>query len=138
MEKRKRSLEKEENVFEKNRKERKYKYIGETHRSAYERGKEHIRDFKDLDEGSHLLKHYLKMHTDIKMEEMKIGMRVRSQYRSALERQVGEATSILMDQRKGTCLLNSKSEFSPDSRLGITGICLKSSERMKRRIRQLH
>ena len=43
---------------------------------------------------------------------MKIGMRVRSQYRSALERQVGEATSILMDQRKGICLLNSKSEFN--------------------------
>ena len=106
MEKRKRSLEKEENSFEKNRKERKYKYIGETHKSVYERGKEHIRDFKDLDEGSHLLKQYLKMHTYIRMEEMEIGMRVRSQYRSALERQVDEATSILMDQRKGTCLLN--------------------------------
>ena len=39
VEKRKRLLEKEENIFEKNRKERKYKYIGETHRSAYEREK---------------------------------------------------------------------------------------------------
>ena len=39
-------------------------------------------------------------------------MRVRAQYRSALERQIGEATSILMDQRKGVNLLNSKSEFN--------------------------
>ena len=81
----------EERNFEKNRRERVCKYIGETHRSAYEHGKEHVRGFMDLDEKRHLLKHYLKTHTDLQMKEMKIGMRVRVQFRSALDRQDGEA-----------------------------------------------
>ena len=104
--------EKKKEVKRNMRKEIKCKYIGETHRTAYERGKEHIRDLKDFDEGSHLLKHYLKKHRNIKIEDMKIGMKVRAQYRTVLERQVGEATSILIDQRKGIDLLNSKSEFN--------------------------
>ena len=74
----------------------KFKYIGETNRSAYKRGKEHLRDFRDLNEGSHIPKHYLRHNRNISMNEMKVGMRVRAQYRSALERQIGEATSILM------------------------------------------
>ena len=77
-----------------------FKYIGETNRSAYERGKEHLRDLKDMNEGSHFLKHYLRHHRNIKLEEMKVGMRIRAQYRSDLERQIGEAISILMDQKK--------------------------------------
>ena len=44
--------------------------------------------------------------------DLKIGMRVVGQYRTALERQVGEAVKILDAQRKGKNLLNSKSEFN--------------------------
>ena len=33
------------------------KYIGETNKSAYERGKEHIKQFLNMEEKSHLLKH---------------------------------------------------------------------------------
>ena len=51
---------KRETCIEKRRKKDgdiKFRYIGETHRSAYERGKEHLRDLMDLNEGSHFLKH---------------------------------------------------------------------------------
>ena len=41
---------------------RTFKYIGETSRSAYERGGEHLKDLKDLDPGSHILKHVIKYH----------------------------------------------------------------------------
>ena len=111
--KRKIDVEKKKKVGERKRDgDFKFKYIGETNRSAYERGKEHLRDFKDLNEGSHILKHYLRHHRNIKINDMKVGMRIRAQYRSAMERQIGEATSILMDQKKGVKLLNSKSEFN--------------------------
>ena len=48
------------------------------------------------------------------MEEMKIGMRVRAQFRSALDRQVGEGTCIMMDTRKGVKLMNSIGVLCPD------------------------
>ena len=35
-----------------------YKYIGDTVRSIYERGLEHIRDFRELTKDSHMIKHY--------------------------------------------------------------------------------
>ena len=85
-------------TIEKSMIERVCKYIEETHSRAYERRKEHIRDFKDSAECSHLLKYYLRMHINIKIEEIKIGMRLRAQYRSALDRHVGQATSIRIDQ----------------------------------------
>ena len=46
------------------------------------------------------------------MSEIKYGMRVRKSFRSALERQVGEAIAIDMEQRRGLRLMNSKSEYN--------------------------
>ena len=46
------------------------------------------------------------------MSELKYGMRVRNTFRSALERQVGEAVAIDVEQRKGNNLMNSKSEYN--------------------------
>ena len=43
---------------------------------------------------------------------MRYGMRIRKSYRSALERQVGEAVAIDVEQRKGKKLMNSKSEYN--------------------------
>ena len=113
---------KKEKKVEKRRKEYKVKYVGETGRSAYERGAEHISDFHNFDEGSHLLKHYLACHRDIKMSDMKIGMRVRNVFRTALERQIGEAVAIDMEQRKRMELLNSKSEYNRCQIPGITTV----------------
>ena len=39
-------------------------------------------------------------------------MKLRRQYRSALERQIGEAIAILEEKEKGIYLMNSKSEFN--------------------------
>ena len=118
---------KKEKKVEKRRKEYKVKYVGETGRSAYERGAEHISDFHNFDEGSHLLKHYLACHRDLKMSDMKIGMRVRNVFRTALERQIGEAVAIDMEQRKGMELLNSKSEYN---RCQIPRITTRSAKEM--------
>ena len=68
--------------------------------------------FKRLDEGSHLLKHYLIYHQDIPREEMKFGMRVRNVFKTSLERQVGEAVAIDYEMRLGKTLMNSKSEYN--------------------------
>jgi len=79
----------------------KVKYVGESGRSGYERGNEHRNMFKRLDEGSHLLKHYLIYHQDIPKEEMRFGMRVRNVFKTSLERQVGEAVAIDYEMRLG-------------------------------------
>ena len=107
----------------KRRKEYRVKYVGETGRSAYERGVEHLSDFLNFDEGSHLLKHYLTYHKDLKMSDVKFGMKVRNTFRTAIERQVGEAVAIDIEQRKGLTLMNSKSEYN---RCSIPRITTKS------------
>ena len=93
-------------------KEYRFKYIGETNRSGYERGKEHWDMRRNFSEKSHLLKHCLLHHKEKNPEEVRFGMKLRRQYRSALERQVGEATAILEEKEKGIHLMNSKSEFN--------------------------
>ena len=43
---------------------------------------------------------------------MKFGMRLRKKYRTPIERQIGEAVAIDYEKRKGTTLMNSKSEYN--------------------------
>ena len=62
-----------------------HKYIGETARSAFERGWEHQEGLRKLEEDSHLLKHVAQHHQGVPMEEIRFGMRVRKYARSALE-----------------------------------------------------
>ena len=50
------------------------KYVGETSRSAYERLKEHFKDFDNLSIKSHMLKHYIEKHRNIRKEEMKFSI----------------------------------------------------------------
>ena len=107
--KRKRDKEK---IEKKKRKDYKVKYIGETWRTAYERGNEHKEDVKHVREKSHMLKHIIEEHPGKKIEEVSFGMRVVRKFNSALERQVCEAVGIHQAQRDGYKLLNSKSEYS--------------------------
>ena len=53
-----------------------HKYVGESGRSMYERGKEHYQDFKSLDKGSHILKHALEYHTEDPLGQMNFKMKV--------------------------------------------------------------
>ena len=89
MKKRKRESENERPTEKNSNKKQKIdyrvKYIGETHKSTYERGHEHIRDYKDLSEHSHLLKHLLEKHPNLKKDELQVGMRVKKQYRTEFE-----------------------------------------------------
>ena len=88
-----------------------YKYIGESARSGYERGLEHLRDYTELKKESHMLKHYLDKHEKEDMENVKFGMRIIKKARSAFERQVSESVQIQI-ARKGNFILNSKSEYN--------------------------
>ena len=88
------------------------KYIGETNRSGYERGREHMAQYKNMDGGSHLLKHYLKHHKNIGMEEMEIGRKIKSSFKSAIERQISEAVAISRADKEGVILMNSKAEYN--------------------------
>ena len=60
-----------------------------------------------------MLKHCLLTHPDEEPEKISFGMRIKSQYRTPMERQIGEATAILLEtMKKEKTLLNSKSEFN--------------------------
>merc|ERR1711915_286117 len=69
-------------------KDYKVKYIGESSRSAYERGKEHFNAFRDIDEQSHILKHFLLVHEGIELKDLKFGMRITGNYCTAIETDV--------------------------------------------------
>ena len=118
---------------ESKRKDYKVKYIGESSRSLYERSCEHRDDFENLNEKSHILKHYVIAHSDLPREKLRFGIRIRHQYKKAFERQIGEAISIEQEMKKGTILLNSKSEFNRCSvpRL-IMGTYKENLEEMKK------
>ena len=89
------------------------KYIGETSRTGFERGVEHKSDYERLEKRSHLLKHYVLVHQkEMRLDELEFGKRVRKSYRTALERQVGEAVAISRESEAGTVLLNSKCEYN--------------------------
>ena len=88
-----------------------HKYVGESARSAYERGLEHQVDLQRLEEDSHMLKHIARNHQDKRISEVEFGMRVISFTRSALERQVLESVKI-QEERSKNLILNSKSEYS--------------------------
>ena len=59
-------------------------------------------------------------HKEKNPEEVVFGMKIRKQYKTALERQIGEAVAILEEKEKGTELMNSKSEFNRCSLPRIT------------------
>ena len=104
-----------------NKKKAAVKYIGETSRSAFERFKEHREDFKGIEAGSHILKHYLESHREIPMDELEMKMKVLKKYKNSFERQIGESIWINHNLKEGTILLNSKNEYNRCSipRLGL-------------------
>ena len=53
-----------------------HKYIGETSRSVYERGLEHLKDLEDMKVESHMLKHYQENHEDEEIRGMEFGMKI--------------------------------------------------------------
>ena len=82
-------------------------YVGESARSAYERGKEHMEGYKQGREENHMVKHKLMDHPG---EEVTFKMKVLVRHRSSFERQETEAVLIEMKEKDG--LLNSKGGFN--------------------------
>ena len=87
-----------------------HKYIGETNRSCFERGWEHLNDFENLSTKSHMLKHAVEVHKDEEASSLKFGMKVISYSKSSFERQILESTEI--QRNRNHSLLNSRSEYN--------------------------
>ena len=105
----------EETEDEKERKERLKKikvprYVGESSRSAYERGWEHLDKVASLSSGSHMLRHMVMEHKGEDMDKVKWGMFITKYLRTAFERQIEEAVEIEKES-ESEMILNSKSEY---------------------------
>ena len=88
---------------------KKVTYYGESSRTAYERGVEHMDDYQKEKEDSHMWKHSVTDHGVDK--KVTFRMKVIKTHRSALQRQVHEAVLIEINSRKEN-ILNSKGEYS--------------------------
>ena len=99
-----------EKLDEMKRAVRLYKYVGETNRSTYERGYEHLMDMRQISKGSHILKHLVDKHEGENIDKIDFRMKVIKFHKSSFERQIHE--SVLIQSNRRHCLLNSKSEFN--------------------------
>ena len=81
-------------------------YFGESSRTAYERGKEHLNDFKDMNLDSHMAKHAVVEHQGD--TNIKFSMKVMKVHMTAFRRQIHEA--VLIQRNQKNCIMNSKGE----------------------------
>ena len=88
-----------------------FKYVGESSRSPYERGWEHLNDLTTLNPRSHMLKHVLTHHPNEDMLSVEFGMSVKKFCKSSFERQILESVTI-QHERNNHHLMNSKSEYN--------------------------
>ena len=82
--------------------------MGESSRSMYETGKEHLKDGKDRAEDSHQWKHWALDHPEIEGDPQ-FRLQIVSSFSDPLTRQLAEAVRI---EHRGAYILNLKSEFS--------------------------
>ena len=87
-----------------------YRYIGESSRSTYERGSEHLADLKYRRTRSHLLRHCVEVHEGEDPDKIEFRMKQIGTFKSAFERQLAEA--VLIEKYNGPLLLNSKLEYN--------------------------
>ena len=87
-----------------------YSYIGETSRSAFERGLEHLKDLEYRRTKSHYLRHAVECHPGVSPESLDFRMKILSSHRSAFERQIREA--VMIEMNNGPHLMNRKLEYS--------------------------
>ena len=86
-------------------------YIGESSRSAYERGFEHLEKLTSLNSKSQMLRHVVDKHENENVEKVQWGMRIIKYMKSAFERQIEEAVTIERKAKEGE-ILNSKCEYN--------------------------
>ena len=83
-------------------------YEGETGRTAYIRGKEHLKDLETKKEKSVMYKHVVAEHEEEK-ENVTFEMKIVGRFRDPMSRIIDE--SIRINNRDPETLLNSKTEF---------------------------
>ena len=89
----------------------KYVYIGETSRSIYERGLEHMNDKENLKKDSHMIKHYFDKHEGEELEKMEFGIKIVKNTKTAFDRQILESV-LIQAKKKKHHILNSRSEYN--------------------------
>ena len=80
-------------------------YYGETSKTAYERGLNHLYDFLTEAEDSHMFKHQSEVHGD-QEDPVEFSMTVLKKHMTAFRRQIHEAVIVEMKESSG--ILNSK------------------------------
>ena len=94
-------------------------YIGETGKSSYRRGKNHVDGWRRGEDGNVLQEHFREVHEDEKIPDNDdFSMKVTGEYKSSLARQTSEGILINQQLEKTKVkpntlleLLNSRSEF---------------------------
>ena len=84
-------------------------YYGESARTAFERGAEHVKDYLDEKDDSHMMKHHVTEHPNLK-DPTDFSMKVLKAHKTAFARQVHEAVLIKMNECNN--ILNSRGEFN--------------------------
>ena len=85
-------------------------YIGETHRSFWDRTQEHLADIRSKNSKNSLVKHWEEVHGD-QQSPPKYSFQVKKKCKSAIERQIWEALFIEVENSQGDYQINSKAEF---------------------------
>ena len=117
---------------------KRYKYIGETSRSIYERSAEHQLGLTSLNKDSYMLKHFVDKHGGEDLGKKRFALKVIKFTRTSFERQILE--SVQLQANREHHLLNSKSEYNRcaiprlSSKIGKRSI--RSGVLMKRRRRR--
>ena len=108
------------------------RYFGETSRTPYLRGQEHLAGLRRGEEDNALWKHCCEHHQG---ERVKFSMKVGRKHRTPLTRQLEEAVAI--ETKKVDILLNSKSEFHgsriPRVRIEVGDKIVESKEEKKKK-----
>ena len=81
-------------------------YWGESHRTWYDRAREHGRGIATRDTNYGIVKHHLASHRD---QEPKFAFKLDRSWKNSLQRQIAE--SILIQETPLESLINSKSEW---------------------------
>ena len=87
-------------------------YIGETHRTFYDRSLEQVKNLRNKQESSALYKHWQICHPEMS-EAQEFSHTCLKTYKTSTERQVGEA--VMIDNLPCDIIMNSKSEFRQNS-----------------------
>ena len=121
--------EKEQEELIKNIK--KYKYIGETSRSIFERGWEHKLGVKYMNTGSYMLRHAVDMHPGKEFDTSRYRVKILEYARSSFERQIRE--SVHLQNNREHHLLNSKSEYNRCAIPRLTTVLGEKEHRQERK-----